>query len=59
MNQGCPPGLPPSGVGPSGTRCRASAAGGPTRKSHKVDNLASQVDMLAGEVAQFKALLQN
>ena len=53
------PGLPPSGVGPSGTRRRASAAGGPPGMSRKVDNLANQVDTLSDEVAQIKALLQN
>ena len=53
------PGLPPSGVGPSGTRRRASAAGGPPGMSRKVDNLANQVDTLSNEVAQIKALLQN
>ena len=53
------PGLPPSGVGSSGTRRRASAARAPPGKSRKVDNLASQVNTLASEVAQIKALLQN
>ena len=51
--------MPPSGLGPSGTRRRASAAGGPPRKSRKIDNLANQVDTILDEVAQIKALLQN
>ncbi|CAL8295509.1 unnamed protein product [Boreogadus saida] len=53
------PGLPPSGLGPSGTRRRASAAGGPPGKSRKVERLANQVDKLSNEVSQIKALLQN
>ncbi|CAL8386443.1 unnamed protein product [Boreogadus saida] len=53
------PGLPPSGVGPSGSRRRASAAGRPPGKSCEVDKLANQVDTLSDEVAQIKALLQN
>ena len=53
------PGLPPSGVRPSGTRRRASAAGGPPGKSRKVENFANQVDTLSNEVVQIKAPLQN